>query len=307
MDVNAYILAADPAWIEASVRSYYEITGRIVVSYDEDARGWTGQPLDIEQCLRRLRAIDYANKLDFRPGHYARPEFFQRPMEGETFQRRSAFEQARVGADWVLQLDTDEVIGNTAIFSDCLAEADRCRRQALNYPSLWLYSRAFGPWYLEWCDRGWRRAPGYPGALAIRSDCSLTFARRVESGHFHVDLSREGSSGRVPNGVAVERVIGAAAAVWHLSMVRDEVWLRRKFLSFGHAHDRDWHPEVRGWLWAQRHPLLKVFLSQFSRGTYRRPLRLSRMPPRVRKLIAESCVADDASVNLHPTATAAGI
>ena len=58
METNAYILAADPAWIEASVRSYYDRVERIVVSYDEDGLGWTGVPLDIEQCLRRLRAMD---------------------------------------------------------------------------------------------------------------------------------------------------------------------------------------------------------------------------------------------------------
>ncbi len=274
------------------MRSYYSLVDRIVVSYDETASSWTGKPLDLAQCLRRLRAMDDQGKCDYRPGHYARPEFFDRPMENDTHQRRCALRQAEDGADWVLQLDTDEVIANLDTFTDCLREADRRGCQALNYPSLWMYSRAFERWGLEWCDRGWRRAPGYPGPLAVRSGSELTLARRVESGHYHVDLSPRGSSGRVPNGVPVDRVIPAQDAVWHLSMWRDEEWLRRKFASSSHATDHDWHPEITGWLWARKHPLLKMLTSQFSRGVNKRPLRLTRLPRTVQTLVAESCVSD---------------
>ena len=278
MKINAYILAADPAWIEGSVLSYYSLVERIVVSYDENGFGWTGAPLDIEQCLTRLRAIDRDGKLDFRPGHYARRECYQRPMENDTYQRQRALEQAGNDADWVLQLDTDEVIASSAVFVDCLRQADRLGRTALNYPALWMYCQAFDAWYLEWCNRGWRRAPGYPGPVAVKAGSRLTLARRVESGHYHVDLSRRGSSGRVPNGVGVDRVIKTEQAIWHFSMLRDEPWLRRKFVSSGHAHDRNWHEEIDGWLWARKHPWLKTLISQFGRGAYKRPLRLTRMP-----------------------------
>lgn len=278
MKVNAYILAADPAWIESSVLSYYPLVERIVVSYDEDGFGWTGAPLDIDQCLRRLRAVDRDGKLDFQPGHYARREYFRSPLENDTYQRQCALDQAASDADWVLQLDTDEMIGDASVFTDCLAQAERLRREALNYPSLWLYCQASPCWYLEWCDRGWRRAPGYPGPLAVRAGSRLTLARRVESGHFHVDLSRRGSRMRVPNGVKVDRVITADEAVWHFSMLRDEAWLRRKFISSGHAHERNWHEEIDGWLWARRHPWLKAIISQLGHGPYKRPLRPVRIP-----------------------------
>ena len=288
MKINAYILAADPAWIEGSVLSYYPLADRIVVSYDEDGFSWTGAPLDIAGCLRRLRAIDRDGKLDFQPGHYARKEFYQKPLENDTYQRQCALDQASAGADWVLQLDTDEVIGDASTFEDCLAQADRLRREALNYPSLWLYCQAFATWYLEWSDRGWGRAPGYPGPLAVRAGSKLTLARRVEAGHFHVDLSKAGSRVRVPHGVKVDRVIRADEAVWHVSMLRDEYALRSKFVSSGHAHERDWHAEVDKWLWAKRHPLLKTVFSQFEYGHYRRPLRLARMPAVVTLLISNS-------------------
>ena len=288
MTINAYVLAADPAWIEASVLSYYPLVERIVVSYDEDGFGWTGAPLDIDQCLRRLRAIDHEGKLDFRPGHYARKKFFLHPLENDTYQRQCALDQAGSGADWVLQLDTDEVIGDAAVFADCLLQAEHLRREALNYPSRWLYCQAFDHWYLEWCDRGWLRVPGYPGPMAVRAGGNLTLARRVENGHFHVDLSRRGSRMRVPNGVKVDRVIRPDEAVWHFSMLRDEAWLRRKFMSSGHAHERNWHEEVDGWLWARRHPLLKSLISQFGVGPYKRPLRFSRLPAAVTELLAAS-------------------
>ena len=288
MKINAYILAADPAWIESSVLSYYSLVERIVVSYDEDGFSWTGAPLDIDQCLQRLRTIDLDGKLDFCPGHYARREFYSRPLENDTYQRQCALDQAGSDADWVLQLDTDEIIGDAATFADCLLEAHRAERMALNYPMLWLYCQASADSYLEWCDRGWRRTPGYPGPVAVRVGSRLTLARRVEEGHFHVDLSRWGSRVRVPNGIKVDRVISADQAVWHLSMLRDEWWLRRKFMSSGHAHERNWHEEVDDWLWARRHPLLKSFISQFGRGPYKRPLRLSRMPAAVTALAAAS-------------------
>lgn len=288
MKTNAYILAADPAWIEGSVLSYYPLVERIVVSYDEDGFGWTGAPLDIDQCLRRLRAIDSDGKLDFRPGHYARREWYSYPLENDTYQRQCALNQASTDAEWVLQLDTDEVIGEAAVFADCLAQAERMRRDALNYPSLWLYCQAFSSWYLEWCDRGWRRTPGYPGPMAVRAGSRLTLARRIENGHFHVDLSQGGSRVRVPNGVKVDRVIETSEAVWHFSMLRDEAWLRRKFISSGHAHERNWHKEVDNWLWARRHPLLKLFISQFEIGLHKRPLRLARLPAVVGKLVSAS-------------------
>ena len=292
MRINAYIMAADPAWIEASVMSYYEMVSRIVVSYDQESLGWTGGPLDVEQCLRRLRAIDRQGKLDYRPGHYARPAFFKQPLENDTYQRNRALEAAQEGADWIVQLDTDEVLGSAQTFAEALEEANRAGRAALNYPSLWLYCKAFGDWYLESGERGWRRSASYPGPMALRTGAVATLARRTESRPFHVDLRWSGSSGRVPNDITVDRVIRAEAAIWHFSAVRDEAWLRRKYRNSGHALDRDWHPEIRRWMRTAKHPLLRVCLSQLERGHEKRPLKLGRIPPAVRTLLAASCISD---------------
>ncbi len=119
MRLHAYVLAADPAWLVQSVRSYYDLVDRIVVSYDQDATSWTGTPLEVEHCLRLLKTADPDGKIVHSPGHYARPE--HKPMDNETYQRQRALDEASEGADWVLQLDTDEVFGAPATFLDCLA------------------------------------------------------------------------------------------------------------------------------------------------------------------------------------------
>jgi hypothetical protein len=290
MELAAYLLAADPAWIEASVLSYYGIVSRIVVSYDENGRGWTGTSVDVDQCLRRLRAIDRDSKMDFRPGHYARTEY--PPMENETYQRQTALSECGGTGEWVLQLDTDEILGSTDEFMDCIEDATRKGRTALNYPSIYLYAHAGGRWYLEWSRRGWKRAAGYPGPLAIRPDSRFCGARRTESRYFHVDLSRAGSPSRVPAEISVDRIVSSAAAVWHFSTVRDEAWLRRKYASWGHAQDRDWHPEVEKWLKSIRKPLWSSITSQFQRGNEKRHLKLAHIPKTVSDLIADSCVSE---------------
>src|SRR5208283_1119069 len=58
MRLRAYVLAADPAWLETSMQSYYDIVEKIVVSYDRNKVGWTGHPLPIDECIDRAKSID---------------------------------------------------------------------------------------------------------------------------------------------------------------------------------------------------------------------------------------------------------
>ena len=120
MRINAYILAADPAWIEASVLSYYDLVNEIIVSYDKNSRSWTGLPILVNECLDRLRKIDRSKKMRFCPGEYARLNF--EPMENDTYQRQCALNEASKRADWVLQLDADEILSDPHEFYSCLVE-----------------------------------------------------------------------------------------------------------------------------------------------------------------------------------------
>lgn len=296
MKINAYILAADPAWIEASVLSYYDVVDRIVVSYDENGRGWTGVPIDVEQCLWRLKAIDKDRKFDYRPGSYGRQEFFDQPMVNETYQRQCALNEASVGARWVLQLDTDEIVGGVCKFLDALSKAEELQKAAMNYPSIWLYTHAFGRWYLEVCQRGWRRMAGYPGPLAVRAGSNLSHARRIaqpDSSYFHADVQSTASPVAFPNNISVDHVVSVSEAVFHFSWVRSEAWLRRKFATWSHAKDKNWTPELTRWLQASHHPLIASVLSQFERGVAKRALRMTRIPTQIANLIGRS--SDDGS------------
>src|SRR5271154_3815034 len=144
MRLNAYVLASDPGNLEASVLSYYDLVSHILVSYDENGLGWTGAPTPYAaECLERLRAIDRDKKMTFSAGHYARVE--KSPLDNDTYQRQAALDEASQGADWVVQIDTDEVIGSADTFAQCIKEAVQAECDAMNYPATWLYSHARGP------------------------------------------------------------------------------------------------------------------------------------------------------------------
>lgn len=288
LKLHAYILVADPAWLEASLLSYYDIVEKIVISTDENARSYTGTPLDLEACFRRLRAIDTQNKFEYSSGHYARLE--HTPMDNETYQRRCALEVSSRGADWVLQIDSDEVLPDSKMFLSCLSEADAKGYDALEYPARWLYCHVRGDWYLEGCAPNWRASADYPGCLAIKSGVDVRLARHVydDVKLFRVDVRAHNSDIFHPPDARVDRVIKQNQALLHFSMVRRRADLQKKMSSWSHATDRDWNHEFEYWLWCQKYPLLATAKSPFIRAhrihNHRRPLRLTKiqMPDFVR-------------------------
>ena len=290
MKINAYILTADPAHLESSISSYYDIVDKLVVSYDESHTSFTGKPLDkVEQCLQRLRVLDVKEKMVFMPGHYARLD--HTPMDNETHQRRCALEEARQGADWILQFDTDEILPDSAEFLSCLNEAATKDYSALNYPSRWLYKELSDGRYLEQCSRFWRLISSYPGPLAIRNDVNLRLARQGDlpyEASFHVDIRPKSTDPWRSAAVEVHRVIRPEQAVIHYSMVRDEEDLRQKTQSWSHAKDRDWSPEIRDWMWSGRHPYRTMLRTPLIRNSStRKRLRISRIDDaRFKKLVS---------------------
>lgn len=108
MRITAYVLVADPNYLRESLLSYYDHVDRIVLSYDENATSWTGTPIPVAECLAVIDDLDVDGKCERMPGHFARLE--HHPLENETYQRQLALDEAGKDADWVLQLDTDEVM-----------------------------------------------------------------------------------------------------------------------------------------------------------------------------------------------------
>ena len=210
-------------------------------------------------------------------------------MDNETHQRRCALEFASRGADWVLQIDSDEVLPDANVFLSCVREAHEKNYEALEYPARWLYAHARGDWYLEGCAPNWRTSADYPGALAVRANTELRLARHTENAQlFRVDMRPKNSDIFHPPDAPIHRVIKLRHALLHFSMVRRADELRRKMSSWSHATDRDWGQEFDYWQWCGRHPLLASAQSPFMRAhrihNHRRPLRITKvqMPDFVR-------------------------
>ena len=292
MKLHAYVLASDPGKLEASVLSYYDLVSRIVVSYDEEGRGWTGAPTPYAaECLRRLKAIDRDRKMVFSAGRYARVD--HSPLDNDTYQRQAALDEASEGADGVVQIDTDEVIGSPKTFAECIAEAVRGGYTAMNYPATWLYSHAAGPWYLCRCLRGWRRLTDFPAPVVVRAGVKLTHCRQPGYGErfFHVDVSRKPNHLAWPPNVPVTRLIRREEGLFHFSWVRPRAWLEAKLASWSHSAGRDWSGDIRRWDRACKHPWLTCVESQFVKSSlYNWPLAPVKAPALVCELL-EKCKA----------------
>ena len=284
MRLNAYLLAADPAWIEASVLSYYDWVDRIIVSYDQGGRGWSGSPLRLEDCLARLRAIDSKQKMCFRPGDYARPG--QDPMIADTHQRHSAFEQAAEGADWVLQVDTDEVLPNPIRLIDVLGIAAARDIRAVEWPMRILYRKLHRGGYLEICQSNGANHFEYPGPIAIRPGCVHVDARRVVGPFLRPVVANDSASLQVsrPPGPLEHRIDlpNAQDAIIHNSWARRPASIRSKVASWGHNQGMKtwayyhlrWKPSPLCWKWMRD-------LHPFARGLWPALKRCDNLPPEI--------------------------
>ncbi|MDF8266500.1 hypothetical protein [Luteipulveratus flavus] len=277
MRLNAYVLAADPAWVEESIGSYYDLVDRIVVSYDGNGVSWTGAPIRVEESLQRIRALDVDRKMVEAPGHFARLD--HEPLENETHQRLAAAALAGDGADWVLQLDTDEVMTSPAAFLGSLCDADVRGFDALDYPSRLLYQHVRDDLYLEQSRRFWGVAAAYPGPLAVRSGTPMVHCRQTASPTFRVDFRATNTDPAQGRRSPVHRVIGEDEAVMHYSWVRSVPEMRAKSRSSGHARAYQWEQEIARWERRQRRPWSAVGRTPLSgrSGGGRDRLRLVRV------------------------------
>ena len=276
MKLKAYILTADPAWIEQSVLSYYDAVDEIIVSFDKNRRGWTGVPIPVDECLDRLKAIDRDKKMRHFPGEYA--HFKNAPMEGETHQRQCAIAEAGRDADWVLQIDTDEVLPMPGRLVELLDRADREGIPAVEWPMRVFFQRLADGSFLEVCQSKSDGHFEYPGPIAVRPQVKLLSARRTGGRFIRPVVKGDRHSLQVqraaePNEVRVEWC-GEEDAILHFSWVRTPAEIRSKIASWGHYDgfkswlfyhlywksaprfwrwQRDFHPFARG-LWPALRP-----------------------------------------------------
>ncbi|GAB6859010.1 hypothetical protein [Microbacterium xylanilyticum] len=275
MRVTAYVLVADPAFLRESIRAYYDRVERIVLSYDETSTSWTGTPLPVAECLRLIEEVDPDGKCVHAPGRFARTD--EHPLDNDTYQRQSALDVASESADWVLQLDTDEVMLDPDRFFAALERADATGTSGMDYPARWLYARVGDDRFLEASSRFWRARAGFPGPLAVRAGTRLVHARQAEVPLYRVDFRPQNTDPSHHRDSVVHATVPLSSGVAHYSWVRDDETMRRKFGWSGHTADYS-KPEVyRRWAWRQRHPLPTIATTPFRRDDW---FRIAQVGPR---------------------------
>lgn len=268
MRLNAYVLAGDPAWATESLRSYYHLIDRVVVSFDRNHRSWAGHPLDVDESLAALRAADPDGKILVLPGDFSDPG--RHILTVETEQRQASFDAAAESADWVLQLDTDEVLLAPEVFTAHLVEADRRGADALAYPLRNFYKQIDSHRFLERCGRFWTTQSGYPGPLAVRSSVRLSHCRQTDAPTYRVDVRPWNTDPSHPSSARVHAVVPPDQAAAHLSWVRTPEQMRTKSVTSGYAPERDWDRDLRNWEWRGRHPYLAAMGAPFARDRFER-------------------------------------
>lgn len=263
MHLTAYIMAADPAWIRASVRSYYHLVEEIVVSYDVNGVGWTGAPIPVDECLSRLKAIDPDKKMRFMPGDYARPN--RHPMENDTYQRQCAFDDASAGADWVLAVDTDEVLPNPNALLGMLEYAEEREIPLVEWPMRVFFQRLRDGRFLEVCARKRRDRFEYPGPIAARPGAKCKGARHAEGRFLRPIVMGDRQSPQIcatpgPDEVRIENLT-IDDAILHFSWARSAEDVRSKVASWSHSEG------LNSWifyhLWWKSAPYLWPWMCNF--------------------------------------------
>lgn len=278
MRINAYVLAATPDWLRASVSSYYDYVDRIIVTYDRDGLGWNQKPLEVERSLALLRGMDHAGKMTFSPGRYARDGYT--PFDNQTYQRQCALDEASEDAQWVLQLDTDEVLGCADTFFQSIAAAEESEAAGLYYPSRWLYQHVKGDWYLERCSRFWRIAASYPGPVAVRAGTRLRHARQIDGERYWADFRPQITDWCYSKQTEVKKVVRLSEGIIHYAYIRSPASMNTKTANHGDLHNNKTDKKVSHWQWCGRHPYLAVVTTPAMRRFRGRPLlRFTKIKP----------------------------
>ena len=270
------MLLGDPTFLRASILAYYDRVDRIVLSFDESSTSWTGTTLPVERCLEIVQEIDVQGKCVSLPGRHDAHR--SEPMRGETEQRQAALDAASDGADWVLQLDTDEVAPTPARLFGSLDRAQSSEAQGLDYPSRWLYARVARGRYLERTNRWWQVAASYPGPIAVRSGTRLRYARQIDGPLHRVDMRARNTDPWRARSARVDEVVGVDDAILHFAWVRAADVMERKLRWSGHAKQLADPSHYRLWLRRTRHPLAAAAGTPLRRNDWYRVTRIPEPP-----------------------------
>lgn len=237
--ISAYVLAADTSKLVESIRSYYSTVTKIIISCDRNSRGWTGSPIRVDDVVSIVKSIDTDNKCIIHCGDYSRAEFTVDPMKGDTFQRNEALSVAAEYGDWILQVDSDEVVSDMNALVNWIRYAETNQFEALEWPLAVLY-RQVGSNYLVICGADGSPIYEYPGAIAVRAGCSVIHARRVDRKMLRLVVCEDVSSKSLLNDVQPNETrlmcLRSDQSIMHYSWSRSTSEIFEKVKSWGHAN-----------------------------------------------------------------------
>ncbi len=207
--------------------------------------------------------MDTDHKVVLLPGNFHDTGLL--PLEAETLERNAAIAALGQDVDWVVQIDTDEVLGSPRRFVEAIGRAHAEGRSALDYPARWLYGHVGGQLYLERCRRTWGVSAGYPGPTAVKAGTVLELARQCDVPIWRIDFRRRNTDPAHPRRARVDELVRPDEGIWHFSWVRSEREMRDKAASSGHVDEVNWGKEIDRWLERCRHPRLTTLLTPVRR------------------------------------------
>lgn len=234
--LGAYVCAADPTWIRSTVARYYDHLDVLVVTASSSGTGWTGAPVAVDECLAALREIDHRGILRVVLGEWVDGRL---PLAADTAQRQAAVDALGEDVDWILQLDTDELLLEPRALVSAIRAADAAGIEAVAWPMLVLYRRSGRDRYLEVSSETRGPRYEYPGPVAVRAGTKLREARHTSGSLLRVLVRGDQSSPQVvkapDQGEARTYVIEPDEVIVHNSWARSPRSVRSKVRSWGHG------------------------------------------------------------------------
>jgi hypothetical protein len=181
----------------------------------------------------------------------ARPD--ERAGEAETRQRQEALSRASTDADWVLQLDADEVLPDWQALLETMELADPTEMVAIEWPMRVLFRRLARDRYLEVVTAGGMPQYEYPAPIAVRPYSNLVDGRRTHGAFLRAIVrgDRYSTQLQIPRTSVEERheLLEPNQAIWHNSWARSPKHIRTKIRSWGHNQGlRSWVYYYVKWL-----------------------------------------------------------
>jgi hypothetical protein len=126
------LLAYDYRYAFSAIRSYYEIADEIILGLDRDRLTWMRQPFDIDmnEVADFISQVDQKNKIRIFAADFHSNDH---PMINETMERNALSLQCSE-SNWIIQIDSDEILMNAPEFRQWLLPA----RPDCRYAATWI-------------------------------------------------------------------------------------------------------------------------------------------------------------------------